>query len=95
MKDIKKIDEAGAIAAGLCQHLDASEQAMFIAGFQECVKWQVERMYSDIDIKQTFFSAIKITGEGFNGEYASGNNPNVEEEFKEVFDEWFNEFKNK
>jgi len=37
------IEEAGAIAAGLCEHLEAKEQAMFIAGFQECAKWQAER----------------------------------------------------
>ena len=37
------LEEAGAIAAGLCEHLEAKEQAMFIAGFQECVKWQQEQ----------------------------------------------------
>lgn len=41
------IEEAGAIAAGLCEHLEAKEQAMFIAGFQECAKWQAEKMYSE------------------------------------------------
>ena len=34
------IEEAGIIAANICQHLDAKEQAFFIAGFQECIKWQ-------------------------------------------------------
>jgi hypothetical protein len=38
------LEEAGAIAAGLCEHLEAKEQAMFIAGFQECAKWQAEQM---------------------------------------------------
>jgi hypothetical protein len=37
------LEEAGVIAAGLCQHLEAKEQAMFIAGFIECAKWQQER----------------------------------------------------
>jgi len=41
------LEEAGVIAAGLCQHLEAKEQAMFIAGFIECAKWQQERMYSE------------------------------------------------
>jgi hypothetical protein len=41
------LEEAGVIAAGLCQHLEAKEQAMFIAGFIECAKWQEERMYSE------------------------------------------------
>jgi hypothetical protein len=37
------LEEAGVIAAGLCQHLEAKEQAMFIAGFIECAKWQQEQ----------------------------------------------------
>ena len=44
------LEEAGVIAAGLCQHLEAKEQAMFIAGFIECAKWQAERMYSEEDM---------------------------------------------
>jgi hypothetical protein len=54
-----------------------------------------ERMYSEEDLKEAYFSAISSTGEGWNGEYANGNNPNIEEKFKEGFDEWFNKFKNK
>ncbi len=44
------LEEAGVIAAGLCEHLDAKEQAMFIAGFVECVKWQQERRYSEEEV---------------------------------------------
>ena len=36
---IPTVDRAGAIAASLCEHMDEKEQAMFIAGFQECVKY--------------------------------------------------------
>lgn len=46
-------------------------------------------------IKQIFFEAIKVTGEGCNGEYAEGNNPIIEEVFNEEFENWFNRFKNK
>jgi hypothetical protein len=63
----------------------------FIAG----AKWMQERSYSEEDLKEAYFSAIKSTGEGWNGEYANGNNPNVEEEFKEGFKEWFELFINK
>lgn len=47
------------------------------------------------DLRDAFFSAIRITGEGYNGEYFKGNYPNIEECFKESFDEWLEEFKNK
>jgi hypothetical protein len=58
-------------------------------------KWQEERMYSEEDLKTAYFSAIKSTGEGWNGEYAQGNNPNIEETFEEEFNQWFEQFKNK
>lgn len=51
-----ELDEVGAIAAGLCEHLDAKEQAMFIAGFQECIKWQAKRMYSAEDMREAFIA---------------------------------------
>ena len=50
------LEEAGVIAAGLCEHLEAREQAFFIAGFQERIKWQQERMYSDEEVLDILFS---------------------------------------
>ena len=62
-------------------------------GIEVGAKWQQERSYSEEDMKEAYFSAIKSTGEGWNGEYANGNNPNIEEKFTEGFDEWFEKFK--
>ena len=56
---------------------------------------QDNRMYSEEDLKDAYFSAIKATGEGWNGEYAEGNSPNVEEKFMEDFNKWFEQFKKK
>jgi hypothetical protein len=61
--------------------------------FKEGAKWQQERMYSEEDMKLAYFSAIQSTGEGWNGEYAEGNNPNIEDKFSEEFKEWFEQFK--
>ena len=36
--ELPTVEQAGIIAAGLCEELEANEQAFFIAGFQECVK---------------------------------------------------------
>jgi hypothetical protein len=33
------VEESGAIAAKLCEDLDEKEQAMFVAGFQEAIKY--------------------------------------------------------
>ena len=67
------------------------KQDTFIKG----AKWSQERSYSEGDLREAYFSAIKSTGEGWNGEYANGNNPNIEEKFTEGFEEWFEQFKKK
>ena len=36
---LPSIEDAGAIAASLSEHLNEQEQAFFIAGFQECIKY--------------------------------------------------------
>ena len=63
--------------------------------FRAGAKWQAERMYSEEDLQLAYFSAIESTGEGWNGEYAKGNNPDIEETFGEGFIEWFEQFKKK
>ena len=52
-------------------------------------------MFNEKDLRNAYFSAIKTTGEGWNGEYAGGNSPNIEEKFNEEFEEWFEQFKKK
>jgi hypothetical protein len=69
-----------------------------VTGFLREQAKEIEKQqkgYSEEDMKEAYFSAIESTGEGWNGEYAEGNNPNIEEKFKEGFNEWFNKFKNK
>ncbi len=56
---------------------------------------KMSKMYSEEDMKNAYLSAIRSTGEGWNGEYASSNNPNIEEVFGKEFEEWFEKFKNK
>jgi hypothetical protein len=63
--------------------------------FQYGAKWQQERMYSEEDLRKAYFSGISSTGEGWNGEYANGNDPNIEEIFSEGFTQWFEQFKKK
>jgi hypothetical protein len=59
------------------------------------LKEETKNKYSEEDLKTAYFSGIKTTGEGWNGEYANGNNPSIEEEFQEGFQEWLRHFKNK
>jgi hypothetical protein len=59
------------------------------------LKEETKNKYSEEDLKTAYFSGIKTTGEGWNGEYANGNNPSIEKEFQKEFQEWFQEYKNK
>jgi hypothetical protein len=63
--------------------------------FYKWLQEQDKNKYSDEDLRTAYFSGIKTTGEGWNGEYANGNNPSIEEEFQEGFQEWLRQFKNK
>jgi hypothetical protein len=72
-------------------------------GFLEGVKSDAARDYwyekfqqeQEEDLKTAYFSGIKTTGEGWNGEYANGNNPSIEKEFQKEFQEWLRHFKKK
>jgi hypothetical protein len=57
--------------------------------FKEGANWQAQRMYTEADIQKAFFAGIAVTGEGWNGEYANGNAPEIEKEFLSQFKEWF------
>jgi hypothetical protein len=72
-------------------------------GFLEGVKSDTTRDYwfekfkleQEEDLKTAYFSGIKTTGEGWNGEYANGINPSIEEEFKKGFQKRLRHFKKK
>jgi hypothetical protein len=77
------LEEAGVIATGLCEHLEAREQAFFMAGFQECIKWKQERMYSEEEV-------IKILIEY---DYSKINYDKLNS--VGTIKKWFEKFKNK
>jgi hypothetical protein len=55
----------------------------------------MKKSYSEADMKEAYFAAIKSTGEGWNGEYANGNRPNIEKKFKEGFELFIEQYKKK
>ena len=63
--------------------------------FVDGAEYQAKRMYSEEDLRKAYFSGISSTAEGWNGEYADGNDPNIEEKFSEGFTQWFEQFKKK
>jgi hypothetical protein len=56
---------------------------------------KVERMYSEEDMREAYFTAIRSTGEGWNGEYANGNCPNIEKTFNDGFEIFIEQYKTK
>ena len=55
----------------------------------------MKKSYSEADMREAYFTAIKSTGEGWNGEYAGRNHPNIEKTFNEGFEIFIEKFKNK
>lgn len=43
VSDLPTVEEAGNIAVGISENLPAQEQAFFVAGFQECIKYLSNR----------------------------------------------------
>jgi hypothetical protein len=83
------LEEAGIIATGMCEHLDAKEQAFFIAGFIESAKWQQEQdknKYSEEDMREAF-------RQGHKSARAMGSYNNITEQ--EDYNKWFEQFKKK
>jgi hypothetical protein len=67
-------------------------------GFEKGVKWKEEQdknKFSEEDMRNAYFTAIKSTGEGWNGEYANGNCPNIEKKFNNGFEYFIEQNKNK
>ena len=92
----KNIEEAAdRLAKKYGYDVEGGKVADFIDGVVRGAEWQAERMYSEEDLKEAYFSAISSTGEGWNAEYANGNNPNIEEKFSKGFAQWFEQFKKK
>ena len=54
-----------------------------------------ERMYSEADMREAYFTAIRSTGQGWNGEYANGNCPNIEKTFNDGFEIFIEQYKKK
>jgi hypothetical protein len=43
VRQFPSVEESGAIAVSISNHLTGQEQAFFIAGFQECIKYLTAR----------------------------------------------------
>jgi hypothetical protein len=54
------VEEAGAIAVKISEHLTAQEQGFFIAGFQECIKhlMQNAKFQKDIELFNKMYAEI-------------------------------------
>jgi hypothetical protein len=89
----KMLDDYGIKSMG--QTIGVLKVKELMVNFAKWQQQQDKNKYSEEDLKEAYFSAISSTGEGWNGEYAQGNDPNIEEKFTEGFNEWFEQFKNK
>lgn len=57
---LPSVDEAGGIAVSISPNLSANEQALFIAGFQECIKWLMMKNETKTSINKENFEQGKL-----------------------------------
>ena len=82
---LEKVAENSFLANKL-ENSNAVEKAHYIAGFREGARWQMERSYSEEDMK----SAFKV---GFSIGY--GSDVHAIDEKNRTCEEWFEQFKKK
>lgn len=54
-----------------------------------------ERMYSEADMREAYFTAIRSTGEGWNGEHADNSHSSIEKTFSEGYEIFIEQYKKK
>jgi len=74
---------------------DCSKNLQICTCMDNTIDMKVERMYSEEDMREAYFTAIRSTGEGWNGEYANGNCPNIEKTFNDGFEIFIEQYKTK
>jgi len=74
---------------------DCSRNLQICTCMDDTIDMKVERKYSEEDMREAYFTAIRSTGEGWNGEYANGNCPNIEKTFNDGFEIFIEQYKNK
>lgn len=74
------LKEATKVAVKLSRHLEAIDQAMFIGGFQECIKWQAKKSFTNEEVLD-ILKAITIDLNKYIG--------------REEIEKWFEQFRKK
>jgi len=67
------------------------EKRAFIKG----AKWQAEKLYSEEDMREAYFTAINSTAEGWNGEHAGNGSLSIEKVFNEGYEMFIEQYKKK
>ena len=93
---INKMEKKQTPVEWLINELDYETISKFDKQLVQAKEMEKEQQgYSEADMRESYFTAIKSTGEGWNGEYAGGNRPNIEKKFKEGFEIFIEQYKNK
>jgi len=74
---------------------DCSRNLQKCTCMDDTIDMKQERMYSEADMREAYFTAIRSTGEGWNGEYANGNCPNIEKTFIDGYEIFIEQYKKK
>ena len=74
---------------------DCSRNLQICTCMDDTIDMKQERMYSEADMKEAYFTAIRSTGEGWNGEHAGNGSLSIEKAFSEGYEMFIEQYKNK
>ena len=93
VRELPKVDEAGAIAVSISSNLNpkltAQEEAMFIAGFQECVKYfgiQSKEIEKANELLQMYLDFCLIHSGDFDKKYGEMSEEDIQNKFIEFLE---------
>jgi hypothetical protein len=75
--------------------IEAKRRAANYMSLKGALEPKQERIYSEADMREAYFTAIRSTGEGWNAEYANGNCPNIEKTFNDGYEIFIEQYKTK
>ena len=74
---------------------DCSRNLQKCTCMDDTIDMKQERMYSEADMREAYFTAIRSTGEGWNGEHAGNGSLSIEKAFSEGYEIFIEQYKKK
>ena len=75
--------------------IEAKRRAANYMSLKGALEPKQERIYSEADMREAYFTAIRSTGEGWNGEHAGNGSLSIEKTFNDGYEIFIEQYKKK